>query len=705
MRMLKPALSSSVAIALAAVTAAATGAQSVRPADARKWEAIAAAENARAPDAAQLATLFRGARDTSIEIRRISVRALGRLQRAELTDSISVSLHDASPAVRAEAAKALALANIASRAPVAARDTVRAALRVERDARVLGALAETLGRLRCANSDSARIVAAQLATYLDREPGIRLGAARGLHFILRQGPAIRGGLDVARDALIRVATAGAGANAGADATAGADTNGVAQHARRMATETLALAGFGSDSLAARIMRDTDPLVRREAVLMAAVAAPPARDTAAARRIAQAALKDSFWLVRFEGLRQIGTRLAATSRCVDVAAYNSDPSMHVRLEALDILGARCGADDQVANFLYSVATTLPPGTAGEWRPAAHALVSLAARDPKRATEILGSFLTHPNFYVRTYAANAASALRLPAVLRRLALHDAHPNVRTAAVHGLRAMSAHNEDSVYIAQLALDDSQLLMEAAAALDSTSTPGVAEKLLDALDRVTAQKRENSRDGRMALLNVAAHLGVVDLAPRLRPYLQDFDPQVATRAAAALKSWTGADQTISLRPLPPQPMPTYAQAAALEKASVRVEMASGLAFSVRFLPFDAPTNAARFANLIRSGYFNGLSLHRVEPNFVVQGGSPNANEYLGAPRFSRDEIGYPNDRGTIGLSTRGHDTGDAQIFINIVDNTQLDPLYTVFAVVTRGMSDVDRILEGDVIRKISFEK
>ena len=104
---------------------------------------------------------------------------------------------------------------------------------------------------------------------------------------------------------------------------------------------------------------------------------------------------------------------------------------------------------------------------------------------------------------------------------------------------------------------------------------------------------------------------------------------------------------------------------------------------------------------MARGGYFNGLTLHRVEPNFVVQGGSPNANEYKGAPRFSRDELGIPNYRGTIGLSTRGHDTGDAQIFINTVDNVLLDPLYTVFAVVSSGMDSVDRMLEGVTIKRI----
>src|SRR5438067_1354390 len=81
-----------------------------------------------------------------------------------------------------------------------------------------------------------------------------------------------------------------------------------------------------------------------------------------------------------------------------------------------------------------------------------------------------------------------------------------------------------------------------------------------------------------------------------------------------------------------------------------------------------------------RSWYYDGLTFHRVLPNFVIQGGSPGANEYVGDGPFMRDEVGRSNTRGTVGISTRGRDTGDAQIFINLVDNQRLDHEYTVIA-------------------------
>ena len=111
---------------------------------------------------------------------------------------------------------------------------------------------------------------------------------------------------------------------------------------------------------------------------------------------------------------------------------------------------------------------------------------------------------------------------------------------------------------------------------------------------------------------------------------------------------------------------------------------------------------AGRVLALVRSGYYDGLSWHRVEHDFVIQGGSAGDNEYVGADRYLVDELStVPHARGTIGMSTRGHDTGDAQWFINLRDNWRLGRDYTVFAEVVEGIEVVDRVMEGDVIATI----
>ena len=127
-------------------------------------------------------------------------------------------------------------------------------------------------------------------------------------------------------------------------------------------------------------------------------------------------------------------------------------------------------------------------------------------------------------------------------------------------------------------------------------------------------------------------------------------------------------------------------------------------AFEVALFTSEAPLTVLRFASLAESGYYNGLTFHRVVPNFVVQGGSPAASEFVGAADFMRDEVGlWPHVRGAVGISTRGRDTGDAQFFIDLVDNPRFDHEYTVFGQLLNGIEVVDRILEGDVIERIEI--
>jgi cyclophilin family peptidyl-prolyl cis-trans isomerase len=243
---------------------------------------------------------------------------------------------------------------------------------------------------------------------------------------------------------------------------------------------------------------------------------------------------------------------------------------------------------------------------------------------------------------------------------------------------------------------------MTAAGLLEGTQEPTALPALLDALDRFTARRRETERDARMALLERIEAVGPGD-ATRLRPLLSDSDPAVAERAAGVLGAWTGT-------PEPPTP-PVRSAAAVpgpdrlddLTRSVFRVEMQDGGAFELRLLAWEAPTNADRFARLAESGYFDGLTYHRVVPNFVVQGGSPGANEYAGDGPFTRDELGLDgNWRGTVGLSTRGRDSGDGQMFINLIDNVRLDHEYTVFAEVVSGMEVVDGLLEGATIRSVT---
>jgi cyclophilin family peptidyl-prolyl cis-trans isomerase len=549
---------------------------------------------------------------------------------------------------------------------------------------VRGVIAQTLGRLRQAGPADVAATAPLLDAITVGGDSARAALAKGYFHLARQ-PAARGALPAATVERLRALAIERGA--------GPDIAG--RRVRTLATAALAAARAATAQDLGRILADAQPLVRREAA--AALVVPG--DTAAAVVLAERALADPSPMVRYEALRSYA-RLAPRSACGVAAPAFDDGDGHVALLAMDLAATACANQPAASERLETVARTLPAAPTG-WQRAAHAFAALATLAPDRARPLLQGFATHGSFFVRTYAARAAAALRAEDVLRTLAT-DPHPIVRHAAVEGLSATVGHAADDVYLEQLASDDSQLLMAAAAALEGSTDARASARLLDALDRVSAGRRETSRDGRAALIARIRELGTGDAAERLRGYLTDFDPAIASAAADAIAAWTGERPTPAPRPLPPAPVPSPAQLDALAAAEVVLTMGDGEEIVVKLKPWLAPTNAARFARLAEAGYFDGLTFHRIAPNFVVQGGSPAANEYAGDGPFTRDELGIDgNWRGTMGLSTRGRDTGDAQIYINLIDNIRLDHDYTVFGEVVSGMEVVDRLLEGAVMDSV----
>ncbi|MBX2939344.1 MAG: peptidylprolyl isomerase [Ferruginibacter sp.] len=120
----------------------------------------------------------------------------------------------------------------------------------------------------------------------------------------------------------------------------------------------------------------------------------------------------------------------------------------------------------------------------------------------------------------------------------------------------------------------------------------------------------------------------------------------------------------------------------------------------------DAPKTVANFVKLAQSGYYNGLTFHRVIPNFVIQGGCPDGTG-AGGPGYSIPcETGGGNqyhDKGVFSMAHRGKDTGGSQFFIchNRSNTQHLDGVHTCFGKVTEGFDVIDDIRAGDVIEKV----
>lgn len=377
-----------------------------------------------------------------------------------------------------------------------------------------------------------------------------------------------------------------------------------------------------------------------------------------------------WRIRYRALAQL------RDDCGAMRLSLMDSAWAVRFRVMGLVRASCAGDELLVTRLHQWVDSLPakadrrrPGRV-TWHAGAHAIVALARLRPDEARRRLVALSGHRTWEVRQYVTRAAALVSDTALLRSLAA-DSDDNVAELAITSLARLTGHADDRLYLRALDRRGAQVVRAAAIALKGSPDPAVPPAALRAFERFVARANASERDARVALLEAAGRTAADDRPP----------PPVAE--------------------LPPE-----AIALALGKeVRLRVTMArasGGGTFTVRLRGDNAPMMAARVLQLAQQRYYDGRTWHRVEHDFVIQGLGPGANEYVGHPRFFRDELGTVSHlRGTVGMSTRGHDTGDAQWFVNLRDNVRLDRDFTVFAEVVEGIHVVDGILEGDRVSKV----
>jgi cyclophilin family peptidyl-prolyl cis-trans isomerase len=177
-------------------------------------------------------------------------------------------------------------------------------------------------------------------------------------------------------------------------------------------------------------------------------------------------------------------------------------------------------------------------------------------------------------------------------------------------------------------------------------------------------------------------------------------DPPAAPASSPAAASAADSAAADKAGSTPKQPGTALAKAA--PTAPVQVQIVTSLGnFTIELLPERAPLTVAQFLKYVDQGYYSGTIFHRVIPNFVIQGGGFDANFKLkGTPTKVSNESGngLTNQRGTVGLARPAEPhAGDVQFYINLYDNSALDPNqsrwgYAVFGKIAQGMEVVDRI-------------
>lgn len=431
-------------------------------------------------------------------------------------------------------------------------------------------------------------------------------------------------------------------------------------------------GDRADTMVAAGMRHADERVRA----IARRARWRLDDPAFARRDSLPALPapkvwpEPAWRTRYRALAPRRTD------CAFLGAALGDSAWPVRFRAAGLLTSACGSNDAIVTAVRGWVDALPartssrPPGAVSWHPAAHGVVALARLRPAEARPRVQRLAAHRQWQLRMYAARAAGVVGDTATLRRL-VRDRNDDVKEAAIDALSRLTGHADDSFYLAALNARGAQAVRAAALALKGSPRPDLSARVMEVFERWVRHGNASERDARVALLEAAG-----------RPASDDRPPTART----------------------PVPREAVAMALGVERR-IRVTMSrasGGGSFVVRVRGDNAPIMAARVLQLVRRGYYDRGNWHRVEHDFVIQGGGPGSNEYVGHKEYLRDELGTtPHPRGTVGMSTRAHHTGDAQWFINLRDNPRLVTDYTVFAEVVEGMDVVDAIVEGDVVARM----
>jgi peptidyl-prolyl cis-trans isomerase B (cyclophilin B) len=144
-----------------------------------------------------------------------------------------------------------------------------------------------------------------------------------------------------------------------------------------------------------------------------------------------------------------------------------------------------------------------------------------------------------------------------------------------------------------------------------------------------------------------------------------------------------------------------------MKKATIELEKGGVMEFDM----FDehAPGTVANFEKLANSGFYDGLSFHRVIPGFVAQGGCPKGNG-TGGPGYTIkcETAGNPHQhqRGALSMAHAGKDTGGSQFFIvhDRKSTSHLDGVHTVFGQLVQGEEFIDSIKQGDKMAKVRVE-
>jgi cyclophilin family peptidyl-prolyl cis-trans isomerase/HEAT repeat protein len=460
-----------------------------------------------------------------------------------------------------------------------------------------------------------------------------------------------------------------------------------------------------------LQRSMDP---RAANALAALAAGPGVYTPAFAIRGLAALKDP---------RALSLAGAAATR--------ADADLRLRAEALRALG-RLADRSSVPALLGLIEDRNTPANL-----LLEALTALGSTGDPRALDAMFDRFAHPMPAVRSAAMAAASRMdvdgflmalssterdsdwsvraslaatlsRLPAEKSRAAidelLRDTDVRVQGPALRALVQVAPADADPRILQALQAPDFAVRSTAAALVGDRRPAGGAEALAAAYTRGESDANPSARVA--ALVAIAKYPPEASRATLTRA-LEDREWPVRLVAARLLRE-TGVADAVPARPAPLRQDATFFESDRLLRPAYTphayIQTRAGT-IQLELNMIEAPVTTLTFIELARSGFFNGLKVHRLIPNFVIQAGDPRGDGEGGPGYAIRDELSpLPFVRGTLGMALAGRDTGGSQFFIALSPQPHLDGQYTVFGRVIGGWELLDQLAIGEVIERVMIQ-
>ncbi|AGC46413.1 peptidyl-prolyl cis-trans isomerase [Myxococcus stipitatus DSM 14675] len=664
-------------------------------------------EDLRSLGDGQLVSLATGAPDSRVRAR--ALRALARIQDVATLDAVVAGLRHEEPRVRGEAAFAVGELAL-SWEPLTDAERGRLtgplleAEAVERDAQVHVTQLDALGRL--ATPDAfARLVERMQGSEVEvaGRAALSLGVA-----------ARRGGAAVVKDVPLAPALALMASDRPVAARyGGAYLVATAKRAEALPSLRRCLTDEDADlrALCAKALGDVGG--PEDAVVLGALLndAVPRVAAEAARALAKLAATCSGPCVPLEVLKTLSTRVARVAEGKETPLpVGSAPREATRARSAEghplLALAQQGLPDFGAPVLESLRSAIAdPRLRGQASEVALADLGwldcrlAAALDRQRGelAEVLRcgwARVSEERSLSLGLREVALSRNKAPAEFAEKYLSHSSARVRLTAMEVLAERPTPRTAAMVAELLRSEDAVVAGSAASTLGQLKDPSTLPGVRALADRVPAEP-----DLAAPVAGALVALEGAAAEPRMRQWLLHPHANVRRVAATALTEVTGKpvrSERVAL------PRDTFRPEAAPHGAGLVLRTDKG-DITVRLDAEDAPLTSGNLYGLARKGYFNGITFHRVVPDFVAQGGDPRGDGE-GGPGYSiRCEMTRrPYLRGVLGMALSGKDTGGSQFFFTHAPQPHLDGRYTVFGEVVSGMDTVDALLEGDVIREVT---